>query len=305
MRAAALLVLALLAPGAALAQTQAQGFDVAVTVDDLPVHGDLPPGMTRPSIARSHIETFKAHGVNEAFGFVNSAKATDAQSNAVLDAWRAAGHPLGNHTASHLNLEKADTLEAWIADLEAGEPALAERMKGQDWRYLRFPNLTAGTRPERHQGAAAYLAAHGYKVAHVSLSFSDWSYSDAYARCQTKGDQAAIRTMEGQYLRGVDEELAHMQAVSQAVYGRMIPQVLLTHIGGWSAHMLPQVLDRLDAAGARYVTLEKAQRDPAYAQAQAIPGGGGIMERTARARGIALPAAAPAVERVDPKMLCR
>lgn len=102
--------------------------------------------------------TFKAHGVKEAFGFVNSAKATDAESNAVLDAWRAAGHPLGNHTASHLNLEKAETLEAWIADLEAGEPAVAQRMQGQDWRYLRFPNLTAVTRPERHQGAAIYAA---------------------------------------------------------------------------------------------------------------------------------------------------
>ncbi|MDG2528933.1 polysaccharide deacetylase family protein [Caulobacter endophyticus] len=301
MRTAALLFLALLAPGAGLAQS----FDVSVTVDDLPVHGALPPGMTRLSIARSHIETFKAHGVKEAFGFVNSANATDVESNAVLDAWRAAGHPLGNHTASHLNLEKAETLQAWIADLEAGEPAVAQRMKGQDWRYLRFPNLTAGTRPERHQGAAAYLAAHGYKVAHVTISFSDWSYSDAYARCLAKGDQAAIKTMEDQYLRGADDELANMRTVSQAVYGRMIPQVLLTHIGGWSAHMLPKVMDRLDAAGARYVTLEKAQRDPAYAQAEAIPGGGGIMERTAKARGIALPATASTAARVDPKTLCR
>lgn len=301
MRTAALLVLALLAPATALAQA----FDVAVTVDDLPVHGALPPGMTRLSIARTHIDLFKAHGVAQAFGFVNSINTTDAQGDAVLDAWRAAGHPLGNHTASHLNLEKADTLEAWIADLEAGEPAVAQRMKGQDWRYLRFPNLTAGTRPERHQGAASYLAAHGYKVAHVSLAFDDWSYSDAYARCLTKGDHAAIGLMEEQYLRGVDDGIARMRVVSQAVYGRMIPQVLLTHIGGWSAHMLPQMMDRLDAAGARYVTLQDAQKDPAYAQAQAIPGGGGIMERTAKARGIALPAPAPTVERVDPKSLCR
>jgi len=303
MRRAAALVLMLTAvlPAAALAQ----GFDVAVTVDDLPVHGALPPGMTRLSIAEAHIADFKAHGVRQAYGFVNSAKATDAESNAVLDAWRAAGHPLANHTASHLNLEKAETLEAWIADLEAGEPAVAERMKGQEWRYLRFPNLTAGTRPERHDGAAAYLAAHGYKVAHVTISFSDWSYSDAYARCLVRNDQAAIRTMEDQYLRGVDDELTRMRAVSQKVYGRMIPQVLLTHIGGWSAHMLPQVLDRLDAAGARYVTLQDAQKDPAYAQAEAIPGGGGIMERTAKARKIDLSGIVAPNERVDPKTLCR
>lgn len=303
MRRAAALVLMLTV--ALPATASAQGFDVAVTVDDLPVHGALPPGMTRLSIARSHIETFKAHGVAEAFGFVNAAKATDAETNAVLDAWRAAGHPLGNHTATHLNLEKADTLKAWIADLEAGEPAVAERMKGQDWRYLRFPNLTAGTRPERHDGAAAYLAAHGYKVAHVTFSFSDWSYSDAYARCLARNDQAAIRTMEDQYLRGVDDGVARMRAVSQRVYGRMIPQVLLTHIGGWSAHMLPQVLDRLDAAGARYVTLEAAQKDPAYAEAQALPGGGGIMDRTAKARKIDLSGIVTPSEGVDPKTLCR
>ncbi|PVM89793.1 polysaccharide deacetylase family protein [Caulobacter endophyticus] len=301
MRSVALLVLALLAPATALAQS----FDVAVTVDDLPVHGALPPGMTRLSITKAHIADFKAHGVRQAYGFVNSAKATDAESNAVLDAWRTAGHPLANHTATHLNLEKAETLDAWIADLEAGEPAVAERMKGQEWRYLRFPNLTAGTRPERHEGAAAYLAAHGYKVAHVTLSFSDWSYSDAYARCVASNDQAAIRTMEDQYLRGVDDELTRMRAVSQKVYGRMIPQVLLTHIGGWSAHMLPQVLDRLDAAGARYVTLQEAQKDPAYAQAEALPGGGGIMERTAKARKIDLSNIVSPSEQVDPKALCR
>jgi peptidoglycan/xylan/chitin deacetylase (PgdA/CDA1 family) len=303
MRRAAALVLIMTA--AMPATVLAQGFDVAVTVDDLPVHGALPPGMTRLSIARTHIADFKAHGVRQAYGFVNSAKASDAEGAAVLDAWRAAGHPLANHTATHLNLEKAETLEAWIADLEAGEPAVAERMKGQDWRYLRFPNLTAGTRPERHEGAAAYLAAHGYKVAHVTISFSDWSYSDAYARCVAQNDKAAITTMEDQYLRGVDDELTRMRAVSQKVYGRMIPQVLLTHIGGWSAHMLPQVLDRLDAAGARYVTLQEAQRDAAYAEAQAIPGGGGIMERTAKARKIDLSGIVAPSERIDPKTLCR
>ncbi|KSB91907.1 hypothetical protein AS593_07755 [Caulobacter vibrioides] len=297
--------LALMLTAAVPAMAQAQGFDVSVTVDDLPVHGALPPGMTRLSIAKAHIADFKAHGVKQAYGFVNSAKASDAEGAAVLDAWRAAGHPLANHTATHLNLEKADTLEAWIADLEAGEPAVAERMKGQEWRYLRFPNLTAGTRPERHEGAAAYLAAHGYKVAHVTISFSDWSYSDAYARCLARNDQAAIRTMEDQYLRGVDDELTRMRAVSLKVYGRMIPQVLLTHIGGWSAHMLPQVLDRLDAAGARYVTLQQAQKDPAYAEAQILPGGGGIMDRTAKARKVDLSGIVAPSERVDPKTLCR
>ena len=60
---------------------------------------------------------FKANGVPEAFGFVNAGKiAGTADGEAVLDAWRAAGYPLGNHTYSHMNLANAPSLDAWIAD---------------------------------------------------------------------------------------------------------------------------------------------------------------------------------------------
>ncbi|MBI1684954.1 polysaccharide deacetylase family protein [Caulobacter hibisci] len=299
-RAAALLLL--LVPAPALAA----GFDVAVTVDDLPVHGALPSGMSRLAITQDHIAAFKAHGVTQAFGFVNGANATDVETRAALDVWRKAGHPLGNHAATHLNIDRAPSLEAWIADVQAGEPAVADRMKGQDWRYLRFPNLSTGATRERHDGAAAWLKEHGYRIAHVTVSFDDWAYSDAYARCVARNDQAAIKLMEDQYLRGVDDALVRMQAVSQKVYGRMIPQVLLTHIGGWSARMLPQVLDRLDAAGAHYVTLDEAQKDPAYAQAEQWLGGDGIMERTARNTGVDLSDLPPALSKpVDPKGLCR
>lgn len=283
----------------------AERFDIAITVDDLPAHGRLPPGMTRLSIVKTHIAAFQVHGVRQVYGFVNAAKIIDAETNAVLDTWRAAGHPLANHTSSHLNLERAETLEAWTADVAAGEPAVSKRMQGQDWRYLRFPNLAAGTRPDRHDGAANWLASQGYKVASVSMAFDDWSYSDAYARCLTVGDEESIKLMEDQYLLGVSDGIERMKTVSIRVYGRVIPQVLLTHIGGWSAHMLPQVLDRLDAAGAHYVTLQQAQSDVAYANAEGLLGGGGVMERTARARNINITDATPARERIDPKSLCR
>jgi peptidoglycan/xylan/chitin deacetylase (PgdA/CDA1 family) len=267
----------------AVAADAPEAFLVAVTVDDLPHHGKLPPGMTRLGIAQAHLDAFKAHKVTEAFGFVNAAKLKDnPEGDALLDAWRKAGHPLGNHTASHLNLERAPSLEAWIADVEAGEPAVASRMQGQFWRWLRFPNLTVGS--TRRDGALAYLRDKGYRVADVSLAFSDWSYTDTYARCVAKGDTAAIQAMKDQYFKAVERGIADMKASSKRVYGRVIPQVLLTHLGGWSAATLPGVLARLDAAGARYITLEQAQSDPAYAE----PGGGSIITRTAKAKGISL-----------------
>ena len=276
----------------------AEPFDIAITVDDLPAHGALPPGMTRLGIAQSTLATLKAHRVVEAYGFVNSSKiAREPGSEAVLDAWRAAGQPLGNHTATHMNLARAPSFDAWRGDVIAGEPAIAARMAGADWHWLRFPNLAAGAREDE---ALAFLAQRGYRVADVSLAFGDWVYTDAYARCVAQNDTAAIATMKRHYLAGVDRGIARMQDDSRRVFGRVIPHVLLTHLGGWSAVTLPDVLARLDAAGARYVTLAQAHSDPAYAK----PGGGSLVTRAAKARNVELAAAGEETD-LDVKALCR
>jgi peptidoglycan/xylan/chitin deacetylase (PgdA/CDA1 family) len=302
-----LCALALAFAGAgAIAAPAAGRFDVAVTADDLPSHGALPAGMTRAGIAQSYVDTLKAHGVPEAWGFVNAAGiGKDANSEAALDVWRRAGYPLGNHTYSHMGLSQAPSLEAWEADARAGEPVLEKHMAGKDWHVLRYPFLDAGGTAARHDGALDWLTKRGYRIADVSLGFDDWAYTDTYARCVAKGDQAAIDGMKAGYFRRVDQQLARAKAMSQRVYGRMIPQVLLTHMGGWSAVTLPEVMKRLDAAGARYVTLEQAQSDAAYRAPSPRSGNGALMERHAQDAGIDL-SGLPAVEPVgNLDALCR
>lgn len=284
----------------------AAGFDVAVTADDLPAHGTLPAGTTWAAVARSYVDTLKAHGVPQAWGLVNAKRlAENPASEAALDVWRGAGYPLGNHTYSHMGLSQAPDVHTWEADVRAGEPLLARHMAGQDWHVLRYPFLDAGGRGARHDAAWDWLHARGYRIADVSLGFDDWAYTEAYARCLARDDAAAIDGMKAAYYRRVDQQLARMRAVSQRVYGRMIPQVLLTHMGAWSAATLPEVLKRLDAAGARYVTLEAAQADPAYRQPSARAGNGALMERRAQDAGIDL-AGLPEVEPVgNVDALCR
>jgi hypothetical protein len=294
------------AAAAATAAAPSDGFEVAVTVDDLTVHGPLPQGTSWSGIALSYLATLKEHGVAQAWGFVNARRiAEQPASEAVLDDWRKAGYPLGNHTYSHLGLGQAPSLQAWIDDVKAGEPAVAARMADADWHVLRFPFLDGGGTQARHDGAAAWLKSQGYRIADVSISFDDWAYTDTYARCLAKGDQAAIAAMKAGYLQRVDAAIARTRALSQRVYGRMIPQVLLTHLGAWSAATLPEVMARLDAAGARYVTLEQAQADAAYRAPSPRAGDGMLMERTARDKAIdigGLPAV-PALGKLD--ALCR
>lgn len=304
MKAPILLACLLLATAAAGAADPAPRFDVAVTVDDLPAHGPLPRGLTRTGIAQSYLDTLKRHGVPEAYGFVNAKGITDADSEGALARWRQAGYPLGNHTYSHMGLSQA-ALKDWIDDVARNEAVLAARMGKDDWRWLRFPFLDPGRDPARHDGARAWLDQHGYRVADVTLGFDDWAYTDAYARCLDKGDGAAIDALKAAYLRRVDAQIARNKALSQRLYGRMVPQVLLTHVGAWSAATLPQVMQRLDAAGARYVRLAQAQSDPAYRDASPHAGDGAMLERQARERGVAT-AGLPEVEPVGQlEQLCR
>lgn len=263
------------------------GFDIAITVDDLPTHAQLAPGQTRLSVADAHITAFKAHGVPEAYGFVNAVGIErEPGSEAVLDHWRAAGYPLGNHTWSHVNLRSVG-VAAFEDEVVRGEPAISERMQGADWHWLRYPFLSAGEGAD-HDAVLAWLKARGYRIADVSMSFSDWAFNDTYARCMAKGDTAAVEQMKKQYMDGVHAEIVREQAASQKVYGRQIKHVLLTHIGGFSSVMLPEVLQALDDAGAHYVTLSDAESDPAYAETDSRAGDGSLIERTAGEQGIDL-----------------
>ncbi|MDM4765252.1 glycoside hydrolase family 2 TIM barrel-domain containing protein [Pelomonas sp. SE-A7] len=284
---------------AAYYRLQARRFDVAITVDDLPVHGALPPGVSRLQVAEAHLQAFREAGVTEAWGFVNS-RGAEQEGDAALAAWRRAGQPLGNHSYSHMNLGRAASLEAWQEDVVAGEPLIARLMAGSDWRWFRYPYLAVGD-GERREAARTWLLERGYRIADVSLSFSDWDYSDAYARCKAVGNEAAVAAMTAHYLRGVDAGIAQALTDSEAVYGRRLPLVLLTHMGAFSAVTLPEVLRRLQAAGARFVPLAQAQADPAYQRF----GGGGLIAREAKARGLALPSQSADPTPLEPKSLCR
>ena len=183
----------------------------------------------------------------------------------VLDAWRAAGFPLGNHTWSHLNLNApSTTLEAWEAEVLQNEPVLQKEMGTGDFHWLRFPNLSEGNTPEKKAGARHFLAEHGYKIAGVTMSFGDYAYNEPYARCMTKGDQAAVQQLEDSYLQEAARNLDYAHAMSTAAFGHDIPYVLLMHIGALDAKLLPQLLALYRQHGVSFISLQEAVQEPFY-----------------------------------------
>jgi peptidoglycan/xylan/chitin deacetylase (PgdA/CDA1 family) len=255
--------------------------ELAITFDDLPVHGPLPAGETRAEVIRSIAATLKDAGAPDVYGFVNGASVADDPSlQAGLDAWRSAGYPLGNHSWSHPNLNSTATRD-YLIDIARNEDTLARTMETADWRWYRFPFLAEGEGAKRTK-VRRFLAQRGYRIAGVTMSFDDYLWNEPYARCLVRGDQASVAALEQSYLEAARGSISYSRRASHALYGRDIPYVLLMHVGAFDAHMLPQLLAVYRAEGFRFVTLPAASADPAYASdvnPAARPEPGGLSER--------------------------
>ena len=227
--------------------------------------------MTRVDIANRIIGALQAAHAPATYGLVN-AKGLEQEpsSAAVLQLWRAAGFPLGNHTFSHMDLN-ANSLENFEQDIIANEPILKEQMGTDDWHWLRFPFLHEGDSPAKHDAIEEFLTQHGYRVAEVTLSFGDYAYNAPYARCLAKNDQQGIEQLKQSYLEGASQSLEHGSALSNLVFGREIKHVMLLHIGSFETVMLPQLLELLKQRGFVLVTLPEAESDPAYSLHPALP----------------------------------
>jgi peptidoglycan/xylan/chitin deacetylase (PgdA/CDA1 family) len=250
--------------GIVVMTASAQAQQIAFTWDDLPAHSALPPGETRIEIGRKLIAAMKEAGVPPVYGFVNGIRTEEQPlSTPMLKEWRDAGFLLGNHTWSHMNLNQ-HSLEEWKADLLKNEPLLKVYMGTGDWQWVRFPNLGEGDTSEKRKGVRRFLAGQGYTIAGVTMSFGDYLFNDPYARCVAKNDNTAISQLEASYLATAEATIDYDREMSGALYGRDIPYVLLMHVGGLDARMLPRLLKLYRDKGFSFIRLEDAVKDPFY-----------------------------------------
>lgn len=237
---------------------------VAITFDDLPLNGDLPPGVTRVEIAQDTLAVLKARHVPPTYGFINAKKLEGNPDGAeALRIW-AGAEPFGNHTYAHMDLNENPS-DAFEREIEQNEPAL-ELLAGRDtnWRWLRYPYLREGDTVEKRRAVGVYLRAHGYRVAQVTLDWEDYLWNSAYARCAAKNDAQSIAWLRSSYLDIESSYLDLGRELARTVYGHDISHVLLLHLGAFSSAILPDALDLLQKKGFRLVTLEEAESDPVY-----------------------------------------
>jgi peptidoglycan/xylan/chitin deacetylase (PgdA/CDA1 family) len=242
---------------------QAPALEIALTVDDLPVHAPFPPGVTANEVNDQMVAALGAAHV-PATGFVNGIGVErHPETIQALRDWRAADLLLGSHTWSHPHLSEI-TLAQFDEELSKGEPMLKQLGGNTDWRWFRYPFLDEGKDEAQRIAARRILASHGYKVAGVTIGFGDWAFTGTWARCNTAGNKAAVAELERMYLDAARQGISVARGTAHALYGRDIPYVLLMHVSAMSAHMMPRVIQLYRDAGFRFVSIQQAESDPVY-----------------------------------------
>jgi peptidoglycan/xylan/chitin deacetylase (PgdA/CDA1 family) len=247
--------------------------EVAVTFDDLPSpYGDLEdwrritPKLLA-SVKRNNVPTI---------GFVNEGKLyyrrgeVDARIE-LLRQWLDAGFELGNHTFSHINPNQRPLAE-YEEDLVRGETVtrmlLAER--GMKLRYFRHPYLFTGQTPEYKKGLADFIAARGYTVAPVTIDDDDYVFAKVYFDAKKRGDTETAKRVADAYVPYMETVFAHFEQLSAETFGREIRQVLLIHANELNADRFDELAAMMRRRGYKFITLEEALKDPAYAEPDAL-----------------------------------
>lgn len=219
---------------------------IAVTVDDLPRHGDMPKSETRMQLTDEMLDAFDHHHLKGVYGFINALGVEQIPEHlATLREWVKRGQFLGNHTYSHADLTDVSVSE-YEQEILKNEPTLQQVFHG-DFKWFRFPYLDEG-KDSKHDQIRAFLAAHGYRIAEVSMSFDDWSMQSDYAAAVDRGDTAAVAALEKTYL----------DRANAAIPPGGVTVILLSHIGAFTAHMMDKLLTMYEQAGAEFVSLPEA-----------------------------------------------
>lgn len=269
----ACVVIALVLPqgppaGAAPART------MAVTIDDLPyVNRSGERYLRAATRATTAILSALAAHRAPAVGFVNENK-LEADSDraavlALLRHWVEAGHLLGNHTYSHPDANTL-TAEAFQDEIVRGEHETLQLMapKRPYRMYFRHPMTHTGDTADKKAAIDRFLASRGYTIAPHTIENSDYLFNVPYARARRAGDAPLQQRLREAYLAHTLEATAFAEQKAAEIFGRDdVPQTLLVHTNDLNADALDALLGALAARGYRFITLDEAMADSAYATA--------------------------------------
>ncbi len=271
-------------------------WDVAITIDDVPMTGGA--GCRPDQIVRVNqalLDAFRDHGVRATAFVIPGTPCQgpgEASPQALVARWRAAGHDVGNHSYSHPDYNGL-TVDQYLEDADRAQRFLEPLLTAarQSDRWFRPPLLHTGTTAARRDALDRWLARRHTRMGVVTIDNQEWVYAAAYARATARGDAPLSAALVAAYVDHLRRSVDYYRDLSARVFGRDVAQVLLLHANLLNGDHIDRVLDALEAAGARFVPLGEAVSDSAYRLKAPYLGPRGLswLQRWALVRGVTPP----------------
>jgi hypothetical protein len=241
---------------------------VAFTLDDIPLwpRSHPPYGYSVASIVQKISDALVRNGIRNVYGFGNSwSLVQNPELGTVLDAWRAAGHHVGNHTHSHLVLTEIGS-ERYCGDIDLADRHLAPWISQAPTRFFRYTLCHWGDTDEKRAEVLAHLAAANYQPADVSSWWYEWHWNRAWRNARDRSDSESAEQLERNFGAACTAQLRYDHATLAQWFGREAPLIALGHAVPFFAEVADRLFELLVAEGVEFISLEEAVADPVYQQ---------------------------------------
>lgn len=253
---------------------------VAITIDD--VAWQAIPAPWSDTANHRLLATLAQHHIKAAL--LPAGTNVDNQTGrAILQSWNDAGHLIGNHTWSHRVCTGVDT--SWFEQDMLRCDALVSQWP-RFRRFFRFPALKEGHTARKRDDLRAFLAAHRYRNAHVTIDASDWYY-DRRLRLRLEREPGFDPLRYRQpYLDHISDRATYYEDLGRRVLGRSIPHTILLHYNLINTLFLADVLEMFVQRGWTLIGAEQAWADPVFQrQPKIVPAGESLVWALAKETG--------------------
>lgn len=220
---------------------------IAITIDDLPFVGEY-----RNFHLNMMINTMKEEQV-PATGFVIGSEVRD-DSWDILRKFRDAGFGLGNHTYSHINLNKVKT-KKYIHDIERADELLVPVLT--EPKYFRYPYLAMSNGNKRDK-ILCYLFNKNYRIAPITIDSKDFFFNQRLLSVPELGRRHYLEEVKPFYLDFIWQQTQKAEENNQFNKKDEQAQILLIHANLLNAYVLPDIIKLYKGKGYTFVNLEEA-----------------------------------------------
>ncbi len=241
------------------------GIELAITVDDLPVHGPTVQGYSRSRILKFFLSAFEEKKIYGVVGFLNGIFVNSDNSiyRLLLIKWVKSQQVLGNHTFSHIDIRTVDA-ERYIADIYENEEIIEKIYQEKYVRYFRYPFFLEGETEEKREKIKHYLNNSNYIIVPCTVDILDFLWNEPVSLSLRLKDYDTLSKLRLLFLKTAQEKLIGSIEVSRAIFKRDIRHILCLHCGIATSIFMIDLLNLYQNLGCHFITTQKAMEDDVY-----------------------------------------